>query len=294
MKKTLITTGLILNYFFAFPLNATPFNPFTKVEYDQIRHGMSYEEVKEIMGGNPGEKDRGFRENSGQEDSPVMYHWINPDGSSITVVFNGENQVINLGSYNLTPPLHTNLSRTEDNRLRNLSQSPITIDYYNKLKIGMTYDEVKTIMGSEGKTEQELYNSQGESSQRRYHWLNPDNSGIIVVFDGENRVRSIVTRNLNEYTIGGDPDVSRTPEGQTLATRQQYYQLQMGMTYDRVKSVMGSEGTPNPNFNPDGDENFKTSYEWMNPDGTGIKVVFNTEDQVTKIYGLGLGVGLRY
>jgi hypothetical protein len=57
---------------------------------------------------------------------------------------------------------------------------------------------------------------------------------------------------------------------------------------------MGTEGKQNPNFNPDGDENFKTSYEWMNPDGTGIKVVFNTEDKVTKIYGLGLGVGLRY
>ncbi|MEB3278150.1 MAG: hypothetical protein VKK42_04420 [Lyngbya sp.] len=293
MKKILITTGLILNYL-ALSVNATPYNPFTKVEYDQIRQGMTYEEVQEIMGGNPGERDEGFRSNSEQEDSPVMYHWINPDGSSITVVFNAENQVINLGAYNLQSPAHTNLVRTEDNRLRNLSQSPITIDYYNKLKIGMSYDEVKTIMGSEGKTDEELYNSSGETSPRSYHWLNPDNSGIIVVFDGDNRVRSITTRNLNEYTMGGDPIPSRTPEGPTLATRQQYYQLQMGMTYDQVKSVMGSEGNPNPNFNPDGDENFKTSYEWMNSDGTGIKVVFNTDDQVTKIYGLGLGVGLRY
>ena len=293
MKKTLITIGLILNHL-ALSVNATPYNPFTKVEYDQIRHGMTYEEVKEIMGGDPGERDAGFRSNSDREDSPVMYHWINPDGSSITVVFSPDNEVVNLGSYNLMPPLHTNLSRTEDNRLQNLSQSPITIDYYNQLEIGMTYEEVKEIMGSEGKTDEELYNAGRDSSRTRRNWLNPDNSGITVVFDEENRVRSIVTRNLNEYTMGGDPIPSQTPEGPTLATRQQYYQLQMGMTYDRVKSVMGTEGKANPNFNPDGDENFKISYEWMNPDGTGIKVVFNTDDQVTKIYGLGLGVGLRY
>jgi outer membrane protein assembly factor BamE (lipoprotein component of BamABCDE complex) len=294
MKRILITAGLVLNYFFAIPINATPFNPFTKVEYDQIRHGMTYEEVKAIMGGEPGERDQGFRENSEQEDARTMYHWINPDGSSITVVFSPENEVINLGSYNLMPPLHTNLSRTEDDRLQNLYQSPITIDYYNQLKIGMTYEEVKTVMGSEGKSDKELYNTSGDSSQTRYHWLNPDNTGISVVFDQDNRVRSIVTHNLNEYVMGGDPIPSQTPEGQTLATRQQYYQLQMGMTYDQVSSIMGTEGKPNPSFNPDGDENFKTSYEWMNPDGSGIKVIFNIDDQVTKIYGLGLGVGLRY
>ncbi|MEA5520938.1 hypothetical protein VB834_06960 [Limnoraphis robusta Tam1] len=294
MKRILILTGLVLSCWLATPANTAPFNRFSKVEYDQIRHGMTYEEVKAIMGGETGERDRGFRADSDQEGSPTMYHWINPDGSSITVVFSAENKVINLGSYNLMPPLHNNLSRTEDNRLQNLSQSPITIDYYNKLKIGMSYEEVKTVMGSEGKSDQDLYNSSPNPSQTRYHWLNPNNSGIIVTFDGNNRVRSIVTRNLDEYTMGGNPIPSRTPEGPTLATRQQYYQLQMGMTIEEVKTVMGTEGKLNPNFNPDGDENFKTSYEWMNPDGTGIKVVFNTEDKVTKIYGLGLGVGLRY
>ncbi len=293
MKRILILTGLVLNCWLATPASSAPANRFSQVEYDQIRHGMTYEEVRSIMGGEAGEQDRGFHANSDQ-DSPVMYHWFNPDGSSITVVFSAENKVIKLGSYNLTSPLHTNLSRTESNRLQNLSHSPITIEQYNKLKIGMTYNDVKTVMGSEGKSEQELLNSRVNPSQTRYHWLNPNGSGIIVVFDANNRVQSIVTRHLDEYTIGGNPIPSRTPSGPTLATRQQYYQLQMGMTYEKVKSVMGTEGEVNPNFNPDGDENFKTSYQWMNPDGSGIKVVFNTEDQVTKIYGLGLGVGLRY
>lgn len=294
MKRVLIITGLILSSLSAIPADSRPHNPFTKVEYDQIRHGMTYEEVKTIMGGNPGEQDSGFRSDSDAENPSVMYHWINQDGSSITVVFSSEDQVINLGSYNLMPPLHTNLSRTEDNRLQNLSQSPVTIEYYNKLKIGMTYNEVEKVMGSAGKTDEELYNSTLNSSQTRRHWLNPDQSGITVVFDNNNRAISIVTRNLDEYVMGGDPIPSRTLEGETVATRQQYYQLQMGMTYEEVKFVMGTEGEANPNFNPDGDENFKTSYQWMNPDGSGIKVIFNTDDQATKIYGLGLGVGLRY
>ena len=294
MKKALFVGGLILNCLFLEPVSARPFNPFTQLEYDQIRQGMTYEEVRAIMGGQPGERDAGFRETSEGEEGPIMYHWVNPDGSSITVVFDGENKVIKLAAYNLQPTQHLNLTRTEENRLQNLSQSPINIDYYNRLKIGMTYEEVKTIMGSEGKTDAELYGTGEDSEPGRYHWLNPNNSGITVIFDEENRVRSIATRHLDEYTMGGDPIPSRTPDGETLATRRQYYQLQMGMTYPQVRAVMGSDGSANPNFNPDGDENFKTSYEWMTPDGTGIKVVFKTDDQVTKIYGLGLGVGVRY
>ena len=41
------------------------------------------------------------------------------------------------------------------------------------------------------------------------------------------------------------------------------------------------------------EEKIKDAYKWMNPDKTGIKVVFNMQDKAVAIYTFCLGVGLQ-
>ncbi len=291
--KRWILVGVISSFCFGLSVQAQPsgVNRYTMLQYTQLKIGMTYDQVKEILG-TEGLLDPGFRQDT-TNNSTVMYHWINPNGSAISILFDGEKKVTNLASYNLSHPDNLQMVRTEHGTLQDLSQSSISIEQYNQIKAGMTYDEVKAIMGSEGKKDAEINRSSQNLSENRYHWLNPNNSRITIVFDSNNRVTSVLTQNLDQYRFG-QLAPANLPEGEIIATREQYYQLRLGMTYEEVKTIMGSEGKINSSFNPEGAENFKAAYEWMNPDGTGIKVIVNAEDQVLSVYSYGLGVGLRY
>lgn len=293
MLKRWILTAVMSSFCFSLSVQAQPsgVNRYTMLQYSQLQMGMTYEQVKQILG-TEGILDPGFRRDE-SNNSAVMYHWINPNGSAISIVFDGEKKVTNLGSYNLSNPNNLQMVRTEQGTLQDLSQSSISIEQYNKIKLGMTYEEVKVIMGSEGKKDGEINSASRNLSDNQYHWLNPNNSRITVVFDSDNRVASVLTENLEQYSLGQLAPPNQ-PAGEIIATREQYYQLQLGMTYEEVKAIMGSEGKLNSGFNPEGVEDFKATYEWMNPDGTGIKVIVNTEDQILSVYSYGLGVGLRY
>jgi outer membrane protein assembly factor BamE (lipoprotein component of BamABCDE complex) len=290
--KRMILTGLISSFLWGLPVQAQPttVNPYSLLQYSQLKIGMTYDQVKAILG-SEGQGDR-FRNNQ-QPNSPVIYHWINGNGSAISIVFDSDKKVINLASYNLGNPEHLQVTKTEEGILENLSQSTILIDQYNQIKLGMAYDEVVKIMGSEGKKDGEINQTSRNLVDNRYHWVNPNGSEITVIFDQNQKVTSVLTQNLDNYKIGQLAPPNH-PDGPTLATREQYYQLRLGMTYEAVKTVMGSEGTLNTGFNPELAENFKAAYEWMNPDGTGIKVIMSAEDQVLSIYSYGMGVGLRY
>lgn len=285
----IISTSLISGVLLILTTSAfsVPANRFNKVHYDQIRVGMTYEEVQQIMGGEEGEEDRGFRSEA-DEESLVTRHWMNPDGSSISVVFDAEDKVVKTGSYNLTASEHLNLSRTENNLLQDLSRRPITIEQYNQMKMGMNLNEVAAIMGSQGQLEEDVTSSGG----KRYSWLNPNGSGIIVEFDRNQQLQSILTRNLDNYFMG-EPIPSNIPDGPILATPQQYYKLQLGMTYPEVQSVMGTDGTLNPDLSSESQEDSQTVYEWKNPDGSGILVFFDQENRASKIETRRLPVGLR-
>ncbi|SIT08062.1 DUF3862 domain-containing protein [Kroppenstedtia eburnea] len=64
-------------------------NEVTKAEYDQIKNGMSYQEVVNIIGFE-GE------ENSQNEiggTKTIMYTWMNPDGSNMNAMFQNDKLV---------------------------------------------------------------------------------------------------------------------------------------------------------------------------------------------------------
>jgi hypothetical protein len=99
------------------------------------------------------------------------------------------------------------------------------------------------------------------------------------------------------------------------------------MTYQEIRNILRKEGELDTEFDPEAfeksreakemlinttayrqslvpqeqvvsnekkeEEKIKDAYKWMNPDKTGIKVVFNMQDKAVAIYTFGLGVGLQ-
>lgn len=68
------------------------------------------------------------------------------------------------------------------------SGSKITLDQFNQIQAGMTYDQVKQILGSEGRlsTQTEIMGVQSSL----YTWMNLGGSNIVITFGGDGTVDS--------------------------------------------------------------------------------------------------------
>jgi outer membrane protein assembly factor BamE (lipoprotein component of BamABCDE complex) len=128
--------------------------------YMQIKPGFTYEEVQTILG-DPGE-------NMVDNDRLKQYQWTNEDESMISVTFY-ENEVTAKSQAHLGP-------------LR-AGKNAVTLEMYNKLKEGMTLEEVTDILGPG--TERMLFHDEGKE-EVIMGWDNSDGSGIsVTLFDGE-------------------------------------------------------------------------------------------------------------
>lgn len=130
-----------------------------KYSYDKfmkISMGMTYEQVKAILG-------EGVEESSSGDGKlkTVSYSWQNDDGSNISVMLQG-NKVINKAQAFLQS-----------------MDANVTLDKYNKINNGMTYSQVKAILG-----EGQLI-SQGQllgTKTEMFEWINSDGSNMNVTF----------------------------------------------------------------------------------------------------------------
>ena len=139
MKNFLLTT-VITSLIYTLPMNIKPVlaNRITEANYDNLKIGMTYQEVKEILG-REGEI---YTEYSSPtiENFGVAYRWVNNDGTGIVAVFNSKNKLIKLTAQNL------NTNNFGINR-----ESPVVTSLnLENIKVGMNYDEVKTIIGNGG------------------------------------------------------------------------------------------------------------------------------------------------
>lgn len=68
------------------------------------------------------------------------------------------------------------------------SGNKITLDQFNQIQAGMTYDQVKQILGSEGRlsTQTEIMGVQSSL----YTWMNSGGSNIVITFGGDGTVDS--------------------------------------------------------------------------------------------------------
>lgn len=127
-------------------------------KFNQIKMDMTYAQVKAILG-------------DGTEDSStdiggvksVMYSWKNSDGSNISVTLQGDKV------------------DTKAQAFLQSMNAKVTMDKYNKINTGMTYDQVKAILGEGELTSQsKILDVEGEI----YSWINSDGTNMSVTFQG--------------------------------------------------------------------------------------------------------------
>ncbi|MEB3342264.1 hypothetical protein [Okeania sp.] len=307
---TTIITGLIYTLHIHFqPVFA---NRITEANYDNLKIGMTYQEVKQILG----KEGQIYPEynSPGLENFWVAYRWVNNDGTGITAIFNSENKLIKLTAQNLnTTSLGANRKLTV-----------VTNRNVEEIKVGMSYDEVTKIIGNRGTKQSSSNNSLTNPNTTEYIWLNSDGTSLSIVFNSNQKAVAIRTQNMNTYNFGNP--FWNQPKPVYAITREKYEKLQLGMTYQEVRNILKKEGELDTEFDPgafqksreakemqlngtadheglvnreqvvpnevEEGEKIKNAYQWMNPDQTGIKVVFNMQDRAVAIYTFGLGVGL--
>ena len=121
--------------------------------FNKIKPGMTYDQVRDILG-------EGIPQSTGQQQS--VYDWLGEGNKRITVVFSHGSAA-------------TILQQGLEQTAGIVDPSKVTFENFNKIKPGMTYEEVKVILG-EG-----LPQSIG-SLQSVYDWPGEGNKRITVVF----------------------------------------------------------------------------------------------------------------
>lgn len=103
----------------------------------------------------------------------------------------------------------------------------LSYDNFKKLDFGMSYDEVKGILGSDG---EETSSSQvGKYESKTFVWKGGKSERISVSFRND-ELRFANQGGLTDYS--GDADV----------TKAKFDQIKTGMSYDEVKDLIGSDG----------------------------------------------------
>lgn len=130
---------------------------------------------------------------------------------------------------------------------------------YNKVDLGMSYDEVKDIMGSAG-TQISTSDISG-MSMATYQWLTADETGTCAIAFKNGKVSTKMQMN-----------VARTDP---VATKAKFDKVKEGMTYKEVREIFGAEGVVTY---MDADEDFGyeyVEYMWNGPDDSFAQVVFD-------------------
>lgn len=125
-------------------------------KFMQIQMGMSYDQVKGILGEGTEES------SSGDGDlKTVSYRWKNNDGSNLSVMLQGGKVVTKAQAF-----------------LKNMD-AKVTLEKYNKINNGMTYEQVK------GMLEDGMLMSQTEllgTKSEMYGWINSNGSNMNITF----------------------------------------------------------------------------------------------------------------
>jgi Beta-lactamase inhibitor (BLIP) len=90
-------------------------------------------------------------------------------------------------------PVTTSSPASNSGSTTSSSNSGLTMDKYNQIKNGMTYQEVKDIIGREGT--ETMSSGEGKYKVESYKWEGDDYQFISVVFTG-GKVQSKVQANL--------------------------------------------------------------------------------------------------
>lgn len=132
---------------------------FNKIEFD-----MSYDQVKEIMGSEGNETSSS---KSGSYESK-SYEWKGDKFARVSVRFQNGKLV----------------SKSQSGITDNKGTADLTQEKFNKINTGMSYDEVKEVIGSEG--EMTSMSKFGNTTSMAYTWRGPKYERVYTSFrDGK-------------------------------------------------------------------------------------------------------------
>ena len=136
--------------------SSTEGKKYTYEKFLKVSMGMTYDQVKAILGDGTEESSTGDG-----ADKTVSYTWKNDDGGNISVMIQG-----------------TKVTNKAQAGLQSMD-AKVTMEKYNKIKSGMTYDQVKEILG-EGQliSETELMGTKDQM----YEWINSDGANMNITF----------------------------------------------------------------------------------------------------------------
>ena len=103
----------------------------TAEKYEQIQNGMTYQELVALIG----EEGNLTAESETLGSKTVMYEWTAEDGWGTAIIVLQDNAVINKSQTGVAQSAET---------------APITLEQYEQIEEGMTYDKVVEIIGGEG------------------------------------------------------------------------------------------------------------------------------------------------
>lgn len=141
-------------------------NKINNEKFNQIQTGMSYEEVKTIIG----EDGENISESEIAGIKTVIYQWTAKSWGNAMITFQND-KVTNKAQAGLSS-----------------SDIEITLDQYNQINTGMTYDEVKTILGGDGQLTSET--EIGGSKSQIYQWSGKGLGANCMITFSNNKVFS--------------------------------------------------------------------------------------------------------
>lgn len=135
-------------------------NKITYEKFGQVTIGMTYEQVKGILGDG---KETTSSEVNGMK--TVIYSWSNPGGSNMNVTFQ-DNKALSKAQLGLAK-----------------GNANVNMEKYDKIQTGITYDQAKEILGEGQVTSMSQFM---ESTSVIYTWANSGGSNMNVTFqDGK-------------------------------------------------------------------------------------------------------------
>lgn len=155
------------------------------------------------------------------------------------------------------------IENADDNTssLPSANDSPVNYDNFVKIDLGMSYDEVKEILG-EGKLDTE--SKRGDITTQLYSWRGKGLSNVSVIFQNN------AVTNKSQFKLQ-DMDAGLTLE--------KYDQVQKGMSYEEVKNLIG-EGQVSSQGKAINKETIM--YEYLNKDGSSANFVFDSKGLTLK------------
>ncbi len=217
--------------------------------YEKAETGMPYDKFMGLL-----EKRQGAIPDAIFNTPPenaFSYKWRTPRGKDVTIKFlGGEIKSQMKASGFGASPAEDQKDQSSPNKS---SSSPLSYEEYNKLKEGMTYDEVVDIVGSEGK-------------KQKYQWEKEDGAEIEVRFKNgkvnHKRYDPDYKKHEVEYTEALDGLYDKCDERQGDMSHEEFIKL-----IETKKGEMPDAMHKSP-------PEFAYSYVWQLPDGKKITIRF--------------------